>query len=310
MNIIKILLIVLSLSFSILHAADRTIVDIETNYGTMTVELFPDKAPITVANFLTYVDANYYTDLIFHRVISGFVIQGGTATEDLLVKSTLAPIQNEADNGLNNDRGTIAMARTSDPHSATSQFYFNLVDNDALNYTSSTTNGWGYAVFGEIIEGLDVMDKIGAVQTGTVSGVPNLPLSAVKMLGVRRREAQLNFDQPQSEYQVGETLTISLNENDLSRTEALDLWVGLAMPDGSFLYFTGNSQSPLSTTPTAFQTNVASNTTLHNIYSLNVSAGLSGTYTLYAVFNSPGSDLNQLSQTLRSNIASTQITIK
>jgi len=310
MQTFKMFILTLLVFFQSAYAADRTIVDIETNYGTMAVELYPDKAPITVANFLTYVDANYYTDLIFHRVMSGFVIQGGTANAELFVKNTLAPIQNEADNGLKNDRGTIAMARTTEPHSATSQFYFNLVDNDALNYTSSTTSGWGYAVFGEIIEGLDVMDAIGAVPTGTVSGVPNLPLSSVTMLGVRRREGQLQFAQPQSEYQTGETLTISLTETAISRSETLDLWVGLAMPDGSFLYFTSNTQSPLSTEPAAFQRNVTASTTQHNIFSFQVTPGLTGSYTIYAIFNSPGSDLSRLSETLRSNIATTQITIK
>lgn len=303
-------LFIMVLSTQTIWAADRTIVDMETNFGTMTIELYPDKAPITVENFLQYVDANYYTDVIFHRVISGFVIQAGAIENDLIVKPTLAPIQNEADNGLSNDRGTIAMARETAPHSATSQFYFNLVDNHALNYTSATTAGWGYAVFGEIIEGLDTMDAIGSVMTGRVNNIPDFPLATVQILGVRRREGQLSFSSLHNEYQEGDTLTITLGETDLVRTETLDLWAGLAMPNGTFLYFTGDSQNPFSTTPTAFQSQVAVEQTEHPIYSMTIPPGLSGTYTLYGIFNQPGSDLSQLSQTLRSNIATTQITIK
>jgi len=202
------------------------------------------------------------------------------------------------------------MARTSEPHSATSQFYFNLVDNTALDYTSATTSGWGYAVFGEIIDGLEVMDAIAAVPTGTVSGVPNLPLSAVKILGARRKEAQLNFSTLQSEYQSGDNLVISLSESDITRSETLDLWVAAAVPDGSFLYFTGDTNSPLTSTPTAFQSSVSSTDTQHDVYSLNVPAGLTGTYTVYAIFNTLGSDLSNLSQTLRSNIATTQVIFK
>jgi len=321
MKIVKIFLVSLAFIFNSLMAADRTMVDIETNYGTMTVELYPEKAPITVANFLQYVDANYYTDLIFHRIVTGIafqIIQGGGFTENLSGKNTFAAIQNEADNGLSNSRGTIAMARTSEPHSATSQFYFNLIDNTAFDYTSATANGWGYTVFGEIIAGLDIMDAIAAVPTSTLSvstgssivQIPDFPTSTVKILAVRRKEAQLNFTALQSEYQVGDNLVISLSESDISRSEKLDLWAGIAAPDGNFYYFTGNPQIPLSSTPAAFQSNVDVADTQHAIYSLNVPAGLTGTYTVYAIFNTVGSDLSQLSQTLRSNIATTQVIFK
>lgn len=142
-------------------------VKIETNMGDILLELDAEKAPLTTQNFLDYVKNGFYDGTIFHRVISNFMIQGGGFTEQFQKKATNAPIRNEANNGLKNDRGTIAMARTSDPHSATSQFFINVVDNGFLDYRSQTARGWGYAVFGKVVEGMDVVDKIRKVQTGS-----------------------------------------------------------------------------------------------------------------------------------------------
>jgi len=140
-------------------------VEMETSKGKMVIELFPDKAPETVKNFLIYVETKYYDGTIFHRVIPKFMIQGGGFTADMKQKSAGAPIKNEADNGLKNDRGTIAMARTGDPHSATAQFFINSVNNDFLNHKSKTQQGWGYVVFGKVIAGMDVVDAISSAKT-------------------------------------------------------------------------------------------------------------------------------------------------
>lgn len=137
-----------------------------TSAGTIVLELDSAKAPATVANFLQYVKDGHYDGTIFHRVIDGFMIQGGGYTSDYAEKKTRAPIKNEADNGLKNDRGTIAMARTSDPHSATAQFFINVADNSFLNYSAPNPRGWGYAVFGKVVEGMDVVDKIRRMPTG------------------------------------------------------------------------------------------------------------------------------------------------
>lgn len=141
-------------------------VELQTNFGVIRLELDADKAPKTVENFLNYVQKGHYDNTVFHRVISGFMIQGGGFEPGLKQKDTDAPVKNEADNGLKNERGTIAMARTNDPHSATAQFFINVVDNDFLNYSSPTPSGWGYCVFGKVIEGMDVVDRIKAVKTG------------------------------------------------------------------------------------------------------------------------------------------------
>ena len=138
-----------------------------TNMGVIDIELDHERAPLTSANFETYVREGFYDGVIFHRVIKDFMIQGGGMTASLREKTTRAPIKNEADNGLANERGTIAMARTRDPHSATAQFFINVVDNDFLNHTSPTPQGWGYAVFGKVVAGTDVVDAIAKVKTGT-----------------------------------------------------------------------------------------------------------------------------------------------
>lgn len=137
-----------------------------TNFGQMKIELFADDAPKTVENFLTYVKEGFYEGTIFHRVIPGFMIQGGGMNPGMEEKDGNAPIENEANNGVKNERGTLAMARTMEPHSASSQFFINSTDNDFLNFRSETTEGWGYCVFGKVVEGLDVVDKISSVDTG------------------------------------------------------------------------------------------------------------------------------------------------
>lgn len=154
-------------------------VKFETNFGDLTIELDAEKAPVTVANFLSYVDDGFYDGTIFHRVIKGFMIQGGGFDEKMSQKSTKDQIQNEANNGLKNDHYTIAMARTSMPHSATAQFFINGNNNDFLNHTAPTGSGWGYCVFGKVIEGMDVVDKIIQVKTGNKNGHQDVPLENV-----------------------------------------------------------------------------------------------------------------------------------
>jgi peptidyl-prolyl cis-trans isomerase A (cyclophilin A) len=167
--------------------ADEPKVRMVTSAGTITIELFPDKAPATVKNFLRYVDEGLYNGTVFHRVIPGFMIQGGGYTPQMREKPTHAPIKNEADNGLKNDRGTIAMARTSDPDSATAQFFINLKDNDFLNHTGKSLRGWGYAVFGKVIAGMDVVDKIAGVRTGNhPNGMQDVPKTPVVIEKVTR----------------------------------------------------------------------------------------------------------------------------
>ena len=158
-------------------------VKFETNMGEIILELYEDKAPKTVANFLTYVAEGHYDGTIFHRVIDGFMIQGGGFTPDMQQKRTKIPIENEADNGLKNDAYTVSMARTADPHSATAQFFINVKKNDFLNYTSKTEKGWGYTVFGKVIKGHGVVNKIKAVPTCSKDGfddVPTEPLIIIK----------------------------------------------------------------------------------------------------------------------------------
>lgn len=153
-----------------------TQVKLTTNHGDIVLELNAEKAPLTVANFLAYVEAGHYSNTVFHRVIKGFMIQGGGFEPGMSEKKDKRPsIQNEADNGLKNDRYTIAMARTMEPHSASAQFFINASDNGFLNHSGKNTQGWGYAVFGEVIEGKDVVDKIEAVATGSKAGHQDVP---------------------------------------------------------------------------------------------------------------------------------------
>ncbi len=155
-------------------------VKLETSLGDIVIQLEAGKAPVTVENFLGYVKDGHYDGTIFHRVIAGFMAQGGGFTEQWAQKPTKAPIRNEADNGLHNKRGTIAMARTSDPQSATAQFFINYADNAFLDYKSPTPQGWGYAVFGEVVQGMDVVDKMASVPTGRGGPMPSdVPQTAI-----------------------------------------------------------------------------------------------------------------------------------
>ena len=141
-------------------------IKLHTNFGVITLDLDAEKAPETVKNFIAYAEAGHYDNTVFHRVIDGFMIQGGGFEPGMKQKPCKAPIKNEADNGLKNDAYTVAMARTSDPHSATAQFFINVADNDFLNFKLPSGNGWGYCVFGKVVEGTDVVDKIKGVKTG------------------------------------------------------------------------------------------------------------------------------------------------
>lgn len=163
------------------------IVVIETTLGNIEVELDEEKAPVTVANFLSYVDASFYNGTIFHRVIPNFMIQGGGFTASMSQKETKAPIRNEAANGLSNKRGTIAMARTQVVDSATAQFFINTVDNKFLDFRSPTIQGYGYAVFGRVISGMDVVDAISGVKTGWKAGMKDVPVETVEIKSIRRK---------------------------------------------------------------------------------------------------------------------------
>ena len=150
-----------------------------TTVGAMTLELDADNAPKTVENFLSYVSNGFYDGTIFHRVINNFMVQGGGFTAEMEQKATQAPIENEANNGLKNGHGTIAMARTQDPHSATAQFFINVQDNDFLNHTGENMQGWGYAVFGKVTDGEEVLEKIRCVQTGSQAGHQDVPVEPI-----------------------------------------------------------------------------------------------------------------------------------
>ena len=158
------------------------LVKLETNLGDITLELYPDKAPVTVANFLEYVNAGFFNGTIFHRVINGFMIQGGGLDAQMNKKPTRAPIKNEADNGLTNEAYTVAMARTGDPNSATAQFFISVANNKFLNHTAKTPQGWGYAVFAKVVKGTEVVDKIKAVATTTRDSYENVPQEPVTII--------------------------------------------------------------------------------------------------------------------------------
>lgn len=159
--------------------SNMPVVQLETSMGNITIELNEEKAPKTVENFLDYVKSGHYEGTIFHRIIDGFMIQGGGMDADMNEKSTNKPIENEADNGLKNDAGTLAMARTQDPHSATSQFFVNVKDNDFLNHTGKNAQGWGYTVFGKVTSGMDVIEKMRGVPTGRFGMHADVPKEPV-----------------------------------------------------------------------------------------------------------------------------------
>jgi len=169
-------------------AGDNPKIAMDTSKGEIVIELYADKAPQTVKNFLAYVDAGFYDGTIFHRVIRGFMIQGGGFSTDMKQKQTQPPINNEADNGLRNERGTIAMARTPNPHSATAQFFINTVNNEFLNHTNKSPQGWGYTVFGRVAEGMTVVDAISGVNTGTRGGMRDVPTDPVVIIRAARMQ--------------------------------------------------------------------------------------------------------------------------
>jgi cyclophilin family peptidyl-prolyl cis-trans isomerase len=186
MTISRFLALALAFSFSGASYAANPQVEIKTSLGNMVVELYPDKAPKTVDNFLRYVKDGHYRNTVFHRVIPGFMIQGGGFDKTLGQKPTPPPVENEAANGLRNDAGTIAMARTSDPHSATAQFFINVSSNAFLNHTSPTPRGYGYTVFGKVVTGMDVAEKIAAVPTGARGPFPgDVPKSDIVIEEIR-----------------------------------------------------------------------------------------------------------------------------
>ncbi len=157
---------------------------IKTNFGDIKIELNEDKAAETVKNFLSYVESGHYEGTIFHRVIENFMVQGGGFDQEMSQKPVNAPIKCEANNGLSNNTGTIAMARTMDPHSATAQFFINVKDNDFLNFTAETQQGWGYTVFGEVVDGMTVVNQIKSVETGFAKGMQDVPLEPVEIIKV------------------------------------------------------------------------------------------------------------------------------
>jgi len=176
---VLIMLVVVQSAAAADQAAVNPRVALVTSKGRIVIELFPQKAPATAKNFLSYVDAGFYDGTVFHRVIPKFMIQGGGLTPDMKNKPTEKPVPNEADNNLKNTRGSVAMARTGDPHSATSQFFINTADNDSLNYREKTPQGWGYAVFGRVSEGMTVVDAISGVKTGNSGMFRDVPIETV-----------------------------------------------------------------------------------------------------------------------------------
>lgn len=182
----KILGILLAL-FTLNSYAENPVVEMETSHGRVEIELFEDKAPISVKNFLQYVDSKFYDNTIFHRVISTFMIQGGGFTEKMEQKKTKGTIKNEATNGLKNETGTLAMARTPDPHSASSQFFINVVDNAFLDHRDTTDAGFGYAVFGKVKSGMHVVNRIKEARTGNRAGHQNVPMDTVLIKTIKRK---------------------------------------------------------------------------------------------------------------------------
>jgi len=187
--ILSVFLIVLTFSAGAMGGlSDKPQVTLETTKGVIVLELYPDEAPKTVDNFLRYARWGHYDGTIFHRVIPDFMIQGGGFTPDMKQKLAEMPIKNEADNGLRNDRGTVAMARTQDPHSATNQFFINTKNNTPLDHKSKTSQGWGYTVFGKVIKGMDVVDAISKVKTGMRGSMANVPVEPVIITNMTVKE--------------------------------------------------------------------------------------------------------------------------
>ena len=277
-------------------------VDIQTNQGTIKVELMPDEAPITVANFLNYVKTGFYDNTLFHRVIKDFMIQGGDSDASSIQQETFAPIKLESDNGLKNQRGTIAMARTSVPDSAVAQFFINSVNNDFLDYKNSSTPG--YAVFGLVTDGMDVVDSINAVK---IIENTSTPAEKVIIETIRPREGDLVFTGMQENYVAGDVIDLSLEESGIKREKVLDLWVAVLLPNGDFLYLTKNRT--FTSSATMFKSAVKVEDTAHQVLQFTVPKGLLGQYTFYAIFNEVGADISDLTHSLRSNIANSKTSL-
>lgn len=299
-NIKQIYIVLLSLCFIPFSTQANTIVEIKTNQGVITVQLADDKAPTTVNNFLTYVGEGFYTDTVFHRVINGFMIQGGGFNADLEAREVHAPIILESNVGLSNRRGTIAMARRTAPDSASSQFFINTEDNLSLDYEDISSPG--YAVFGEVIAGMDVVDAISeqatrAIPTG--AGVfRDVPLVPVLIESVQLRDGQLAFTDMQETYTVGDRIVVSLEETT-TRQSSFDLWAAVLTEDGRLFFVT---EQGFSLVPRAFMTNVSAATTSHPVFELTVPEGLTGHFTLFAAFIKPGAGIEDLNESLRSNL--------
>jgi len=186
---LKLLLSTLTIMFFIpLYSLENPVVLMKTSMGNIEIELFQDKAPATVANFLLYVDKGFYNGTIFHRVISNFMIQGGGFASGMNEKKTLFPVKNEASNGVRNEKGTVAMARTMDVHSATAQFFINVADNAFLNYKAPTSDGFGYCVFGRVVKGMNVVDGIKSVKTGNKGYFQDVPIVDVIIKSIERKK--------------------------------------------------------------------------------------------------------------------------
>ena len=288
-------------------AENDSFVDIQTNHGVITVQLATEKAPVTAQNFLTYVDDGFYDNTLFHRVIDGFMIQGGGFNSEFELLETRDPIVLESNVGLSNIRGAISMARRTDPDSASSQFFINTVDNSFLDYQDASRPG--YAVFGAVIGGMDVVDTISALTTGTASSnigvLRDVPDSSVIIEAIRPREGQLSFSAMQSTYSPSEVITVHLEET-MSRQNVLDLWAAILDGNGRLIFVT---EAGFSDTPVVFREAVSENTTSHPVFNFTVPEGLVGQYTLLAIFNKPGAGIEDLTHSLRSNIAQVSITL-
>jgi len=304
-NIKTIYIVLLSPGLNPFSVLANTTIDIQTNQGLITVQLEDEKAPITVANFLTYVDEGFYTDTVFHRVINNFLIQGGGLNAALEIQEVHDPIILESLAGLSNTRGTIAMARRNDPDSASAQFFINTVDNLGLDYQGITSPG--YAVFGEVIEGMDVVDAISAQTTETVpvaAGVlRNVPVLPVVIEAVRLRIGQLAFVEMQETFSAGDTIVVSLEET-MIRQSVTDLWAAVLTEEGDLFFVT---EQGFSLVPSALKTEVSVDESQHPVFELTVPEGLTGRFTLFAIFNNTGDGIADLNQSLRSNIATKSI---
>ncbi|WP_080524112.1 peptidylprolyl isomerase [Methyloprofundus sedimenti] len=293
---LNVIALVIACSPLISFASANPIVDIQTTQGLITVELAADKAPLTTQNFLTYVGEGFYDDTLFHRVIDNFLIQGGGYSVSLELKENHEPIALELGEGLQNIRGSIAMARLSNPDSARSQFFINTVDNLSFD-------NLGYAVFGKVIQGMQVVDTISAVATESVPTeaglIRNVPEHPIIIEAMRPRTGQLEFVPLNAVYTAGEVVRVRLEET-MHRLEVLDLWVAVLSGDGLILYIT---EKGFSSAPAVFKELVPVNEISHPVLNFTLPQGLTGEYALLAVFNKPGAGIEDLMHSLRSNIA-------